>query len=169
MAAVYRVIAYMPVVLPSPWPCSCGPSCTTCGWLPERPAAGPRRRSPPNWLVHPRALFAMVLPTCGPSSVTGRCFPHRNHNINAEVFEASLVDGANGWQQLWYDHPRSPVFTGCLSLVLGWSAPRWNRWRSSKAPAAWRPPSPGVYPTARPLSMATCAWAMPPPSRSSWD
>lgn len=122
MAAVYRVIAYMPVVLP-----------VTVAMLVWAQLYHHRFgylnvmlgalgvENPPNWLGSPRwALFSMVLPTVW--SLFGYwtlLFLIGIYNINVEVFEASLVDGANGWQQLWYmTIPLlKPVFT--LVLVLG--------------------------------------------------
>jgi len=77
--------------------------------------------NPPNWLGSPKsALYSMVPPTIwlrfGEWTLL---FLIGIYNINAEVYEASLVDGANGWQQLWYmTIPLlKPVFT--LVLVLG--------------------------------------------------
>jgi len=122
MAAVYRVIAYMPVVLP-----------TTVAMLVWAKLYDVKFgylnvmlrsigvQSPPNWLGSPKwALFSMVLPTVWSQfGYWTLLFLIGIYNINTEVFEASLVDGANGWQQLWYmTIPLlKPVFT--LVLVLG--------------------------------------------------
>ena len=122
MAAVYRVIAYMPVVLP-----------TTVAMLVWAKLYDVKFgylnimlqnlgvNSPPNWLGSPKwALTAMVVPTVWSQfGYWTLLFLIGIYNINAEVYEASLVDGANGWQQLWYmTIPLlKPVFT--LVLVLG--------------------------------------------------
>ena len=122
MSAVYRVIAYMPVVLP-----------TTVAMLVWAKLYDVKFgylnvmlqslgvESPPNWLGSPKwALISMVVPTVWSQfGYWTLLFLIGIYNINAEVFEASLVDGANGWQQLWYmTIPLlKPVFT--LVLILG--------------------------------------------------
>lgn len=122
MAALYRVIAYMPVVLP-----------TTVAMLVWAKLYDVKFgylnimlqnlgvQNPPNWLGSPKwALTAMVVPTVWSQfGYWTLLFLIGIYNINAEVYEASLVDGANGWQQLWYmTIPLlKPVFT--LVLVLG--------------------------------------------------
>jgi ABC-type sugar transport system permease subunit len=122
MAAVYRVIAYMPVVLPVTVAMLVWAKLydVRFGYL-NVLLQGLGVESPPNWLGSPKwALFAMVLPTVWSQfGYWTLLFLIGIYNINAEVFEASLVDGANGWQQLWYmTIPLlKPVFT--LVLILG--------------------------------------------------
>jgi multiple sugar transport system permease protein len=122
MAAVYRVIAYMPVVLP-----------TTVAMLVWAKLYDPKFgylnvmlnslgvQNPPNWLGSPKwALFAMVIPTVWSGfGYWTLLFLIGIYNINREVYEAALVDGANGFQQWRYvTIPLlKPVFT--LVLVLG--------------------------------------------------
>jgi multiple sugar transport system permease protein len=77
--------------------------------------------NPPNWLGSMKtALYAMAVPTVwkGFGEWT-LLFLIGIYNINTEIYEAAVVDGANGWQQLWsITIPLlKPVFT--LVLVLG--------------------------------------------------
>jgi multiple sugar transport system permease protein len=122
MAAVYRVIAYMPVVLPTTVAMLVWAKLydVKFGYL-NIMLQGLGITNPPNWLGSPKwALTSMVVPTVWSQfGYWTLLFLIGIYNINAEVFEASLVDGANGWQQLWYmTIPLlKPVFT--LVLVLG--------------------------------------------------
>jgi multiple sugar transport system permease protein len=121
-AGVYRVISYMPVILPISvamlvwgklFDVKFGYLNVTLGKLGVA--------NPPNWLGSPDvALYSMSIAT------VWRQFGHWTllfligiYNINREIYEAALVDGTNGWQQFWYiTLPLlKPVFT--LVLVLG--------------------------------------------------
>ena len=121
-AGVYRVISYMPVVLPL--------SVAMLVWaklfsvrfgyinvlLKDVGVA-----KPPNWLGSPDvALYSMTIATVwrrfGEWTLL---FLIGIYNINREIYEAAVVDGTNGVQQFWYiTLPLlKPVFT--LVLVLG--------------------------------------------------
>ena len=121
-AGIYRVISYMPVILPI--------SVAMLVWgklfdvkfgyinvlLKDIGVA-----NPPNWLGSPDvALYAMTIATVwrrfGEWTLL---FLIGIYNINSEIYEAAVVDGTNGWQQFWYiTLPLlKPVFT--LVLVLG--------------------------------------------------
>lgn len=122
MAATYRVIAYMPVILPI--------SIAMLVWAKlfdyqfgylNVLLQGVGIANPPNWLGSPKtALYAMVLPTVWSRFGSWTLlFLIGIYNINRELYEAARVDGANGWHQF-----RSitlpllkPVFV--LVLVLG--------------------------------------------------
>ena len=122
MAGVYRVIAYMPVILP-----------ISIGMLVWAKLFDARfgylnvllqdigMANPPNWLGSPKtALYAMVIPTVWARFGSWTLlFLIGIYNINREIYEAARVDGANGWNQLWsITLPLlKPVFT--LVLVLG--------------------------------------------------
>ena len=122
MSAFYRVIAYMPVVLPTTVAMLVWAKLydVKFGYL-NIMLQNVGVQSPPNWLGSPKwALTAMVVPTVWSQfGYWTLLFLIGIYNINAEVYEASLVDGANGWQQLWYmTIPLlKPVFT--LVLILG--------------------------------------------------
>jgi multiple sugar transport system permease protein len=121
-AAVYRVIAYMPVILP-----------ISIGMLVWAKLFDVRFgylnvllqdfgiTNPPNWLGSPKtALYAMVIPTVWARFGSWTLlFLIGIYNINREIYEAAHVDGANGWRQfLHITVPLlKPVFT--LVLVLG--------------------------------------------------
>jgi multiple sugar transport system permease protein len=121
-AATYRVIAYLPVILPI--------SVAMLVWVKlfdvrfgylnvMLQAVGVE--NPPNWLGSPGiALFAMVLPTVWARFGSWTLlFLIGIYSINREVYEAARVDGANGFQQLLrITIPLlKPVFV--LVLVLG--------------------------------------------------
>jgi multiple sugar transport system permease protein len=121
-SGVYRVIAYMPVVLPVPvamlvWAKLYHP---TFGYL-NVMLQSFGVANPPNWLgSRATALQAMVIPTVWSNfGYWTLLFLIGIYNINTEVYEAALVDGANGWQQLVYiTLPLlKPIFT--LVFVLG--------------------------------------------------
>ncbi len=121
-AGVYRVIAYMPVVLPATVAMLVWAKLydVKFGYL-NVMLQSLGVQDPPNWLGSPKwALFSMVLPTVWSHfGYWTLLFLIGIYNINREVYEAALVDGANGWQQLGYiTIPLlKPVFT--LVLVLG--------------------------------------------------
>jgi ABC-type sugar transport system permease subunit len=122
LAGVYRVIAYMPVVLPLTvamllwvklYDVSFGYLNTLLMQL--------GIQNPPNWLGSPKvALYAMVVPTVwvrfGEWTLL---FVIGIYNINHEIYEAAMVDGTSDWQQFLYITVPllKPIFT--LVLVLG--------------------------------------------------
>jgi multiple sugar transport system permease protein len=121
-AGFYRVIAYMPVILPL--------SVAMLVWAKLFDVKfgylnvllqGVGVADPPNWLGSPKwALYAMVIPTVWARFGSWTLlFLIGIYNINTEVYEAARVDGANGWQQfVRITLPLlKPVFT--LVLVLG--------------------------------------------------
>lgn len=121
-AAIYRVIAYMPVVLPTSvamlvWAKLYDPKFGYLNVTLQRLGMA----SPPNWLGSPKyALLAMVIPTIWSGfGYWTLLFLIGIYNINTEVYEAALVDGAGGWKQFLYiTLPLlKPTFT--LILVLG--------------------------------------------------
>lgn len=121
-ASLYRIIAYMPVVLPSAvamlvWARLYNPKFGYMNVLLQNLGV----ENPPNWLGSPKtALYAMTIPTIWKRfGYWTLLFLIGIYNINTEIYEAALVDGANGWQQLWYiTIPLlKPIFT--LILVLG--------------------------------------------------
>jgi multiple sugar transport system permease protein len=121
-AGAYRVITYLPVILPI--------SVAMLVWAKlfdvrfgylnvMLEAVGVQ--NPPNWLGSPStALFAMVLPTVWARFGSWTLlFLIGMYGINREVYEAARVDGANGWNQFWrITIPLlKPVFV--LVFVLG--------------------------------------------------
>jgi len=121
-AATYRVIAYLPVILPI--------SVAMLVWAKlfdvrfgylnvMLQAIGVQH--PPNWLGSPAtALYAMVLPTVWARFGSWTLlFLIGIYVINREIYEAARVDGANGWHQfLRITIPLlKPVFV--LVFVLG--------------------------------------------------
>jgi len=121
-ASVYRVIAYMPVVLPLTvamlvWAKLYDVKFGYLNVLLQNLGI----QNPPNWLGSPKvALYAMVPPTIWVRfGEWVLLFLIGIYNINREIYEAAVVDGANGLQQFGYiTMPLlKPVFT--LVLVLG--------------------------------------------------
>jgi ABC-type sugar transport system permease subunit len=121
-AGTYRVIAYMPVILPI--------SIAMLVWgklfdyrfgylnvLLQNLGV----ENVPNWLGSPStALYAMVIPTVWSRFGSWTLlFLIGIYNINRELYEAARVDGATGWSQFRYiTMPLlKPVFV--LVLVLG--------------------------------------------------
>jgi len=122
LAGIYRVIAYMPVVLPLTVAMLLWVKLydVSFGYL-NTLLKGLGIVEPPNWLGSPKvALYAMVVPTVwvrfGEWTLL---FVIGIYNINHEIYEAAMVDGTNGWQQFIYiTMPLlKPIFT--LVLVLG--------------------------------------------------
>lgn len=118
-ASFYRVVAYMPVILPL--------SIAMLVWvklfdyrfgylnvLLESIGVG----NPPNWLgSRHTALYAMVIPTVWARYGSWTLlFLIGIYNINSEIFEAAKVDGANGWQQ--FLHITVPLLKPIFALVL---------------------------------------------------
>ncbi len=121
-AGVYRVIAYMPVILPI--------SVAMLVWAKlfdfrfgylNVLLQDVGVQNPPNWLGSPgSALYAMVIPTVWARFGSWTLlFLIGMYNINRELYEAARVDGANGWHQFMsITVPLlKPVFV--LVLVLG--------------------------------------------------
>jgi multiple sugar transport system permease protein len=121
-AGAYRVISYMPVILPTSVAMLVWAKLfdVKFGYL-NVMLGNLGVANPPNWLGSPKtALYAMVIPT------VWKGFGHWTllfligiYNINREIYEAALVDGTNAWQEFWYiTLPLlKPIFT--LVLVLG--------------------------------------------------
>ena len=124
MAGIFRVIAYLPVILPI--------SIAMLVWaklfdyhfgylnvlLQDFGVA-----NPPNWLGSPKtALYAMVIPTVWSRFGSWTLlFLIGIYNINREIYEAARVDGANGWRQfLHITLPLlKPVFTSGAGAGYG--------------------------------------------------
>jgi ABC-type sugar transport system permease subunit len=119
VAAVYRVIAYLPVILPI--------SVAMLVWVKlfdvrfgylnvMLQAVGVE--NPPNWLGSSSvALYAMVLPTVWSRFGSWMLlFLIGIYNINKEIYEAARVDGANGWRQ--FLHITLPLLKPVFVLVL---------------------------------------------------
>ncbi len=118
-AGFYRVVAYMPVILPI--------SVAMLVWaklfdyrfgylnvlLQNLGVA-----NPPNWLGSPNvALYAMVIPTVWARFGSWTLlFLIGMYNINREIYEAARVDGANGWNQ--FVHITLPLLKPIFVLVL---------------------------------------------------
>jgi ABC-type sugar transport system permease subunit len=121
-AAAYRVIAYMPVVLPISVAMMVWRKLfdVNFGYL-NVLLEGIGIANPPNWLGSPKtALYAMVIPTVWSRFGSWTLlFLTGIYNINRELYEAAKVDGANAWQQfIRITVPLlKPIFT--LVLVLG--------------------------------------------------
>jgi multiple sugar transport system permease protein len=122
-AGIYRVIAYMPVVLPVTVAMLVWAKLydVKFGYLNVMLHNTFGVRVPPNWLGSPKvALYSMVPPTVwlrfGEWTLL---FLIGIYNINREIYEAATVDGAGGFAQFLYvTMPLlKPVFT--LVLVLG--------------------------------------------------
>ena len=118
-AGVYRVIAYMPVILPI--------SIAMLVWVKLfdyrfgylnvlLSAAG--AIDPPNWLGSPAtALYAMVIPTVWSRFGSWTLlFLIGIYSINRELYEAARVDGANAWRQ--FLHITVPLLKPVFVLVL---------------------------------------------------
>lgn len=122
MAGTFRVIAYLPVILPISiamlvWAKLFDYQFGYLNVLLQNIGI----ENPPNWLGSPKtALYAMVIPTVWSRFGSWTLlFLIGIYNINREIYEAARVDGANGWRQfLNITLPLlKPVFT--LVLVLG--------------------------------------------------
>ena len=118
-ASAFRVIAYMPVILPI--------SISMLMWVklydPQLGYLNVFLKSlgvvnPPNWLGSPSsALYAMVLPTVWARFGSWTLlFLIGIYGINREIYEAAVVDGANGWQQFW--SVTIPLLKPVFALVL---------------------------------------------------
>jgi multiple sugar transport system permease protein len=118
-AGTFRVISYMPVILPI--------SISMLLWVklfdPQLGYLNSFLESigvthPPNWLGSPQsALYAMVLPTVWARFGSwAMLFLIGIYGINREIYEAAVVDGANGWQQFW--SVTIPLLKPVIALVL---------------------------------------------------
>ncbi len=118
-AGFYRVVAYMPVILPI--------SVAMLVWVKLfdyrfgylnvlLQAVG--IDNPPNWLGSPKtALYAMVIPTVWARFGSWTLlFLIGIYNINREIYEAARVDGASGWRQ--FLHITLPLLKPIFVLVL---------------------------------------------------
>ena len=119
VAGVYRVIAYMPVVLPLTVAMLLWVKLydVTFGYL-NTMLQSLGIQNPPNWLGSPKvALYAMVVPTVwvrfGEWTLL---FLLGIYNINREILEAGMVDGTNDWQQ--FIHITVPMLKPIFTLVL---------------------------------------------------
>jgi multiple sugar transport system permease protein len=119
LAAVYRVIAYLPVILPI--------SIAMLVWAKlfdyrfgylNVLLQGLGIENPPNWLgSSSTALYAMVIPTVWSRFGSWTLlFLIGIYNINREIYEAATVDGANGWRQ--FLHITLPLLKPVFALVL---------------------------------------------------
>jgi len=118
-AGTFRVIAYLPVILPI--------SISMLLWVklydPQLGYLNVFLQSlgvehPPNWLGSPSsALYAMVLPTVWARFGSWTLlFLIGIYGINREIYEAAIVDGANGWQQ--FRSVTVPLLKPVFALVL---------------------------------------------------
>ena len=118
-AAFYRVVAYMPVILPI--------SVAMLVWAKlfdyrfgylNVLLQGIGISDPPNWLGAPSsALYAMVIPTVWSRFGSWTLlFLIGIYNINREIYEAARVDGASGWRQ--FLHITLPLLKPIFVLVL---------------------------------------------------
>ena len=119
LAGTYRVIAYLPVILPI--------SVAMLVWAKLfdfqfgylnvlLQVIGVE--NPPNWLGSPStALYAMAMPTVWSRFGSWTLlFIIGIYNINREIYEAARVDGANGWRQ--FLHITMPLLKPVFVLVL---------------------------------------------------
>jgi multiple sugar transport system permease protein len=118
-AGAFRVIVYMPVILPISismllWVKLFDPQLGYLNTLLQNLGI----QDPPNWLGSPAsALYAMVLPTVWAHFGSwALLFLIGIYGINREVFEAALVDGANAWQQ--FRSVTVPLLKPVFALVL---------------------------------------------------
>jgi ABC-type sugar transport system permease subunit len=138
-AGTFRVIVYMPVIVPISismllWVKLFDPQ---LGYL-NTLLRGVGVQNPPNWLGSPAsAPYAMILPTIWAHFGSwALLFLIGIYNINREIYEAALVDGANAWHQfrsvtvpllkpifaLGLGHPgRDRGGDGALCRHLGWA------------------------------------------------
>lgn len=118
-AGFYRVIAYLPVILPI--------SVAMLVWAKlfdfrfgylNVMLQGLGIDNPPNWLGSSKtALYAMVMPTVWARFGSWTMlFLIGIYTINREVYEAARVDGANGWRQ--FLHITIPLLKPVFVLVL---------------------------------------------------
>jgi multiple sugar transport system permease protein len=118
-AGAFRVIVYMPVIVPI--------SISMLLWVklfdPQLGYLNTLLRdigvqNPPNWLGSPNsAPYAMILPTIWAHFGSwALLFLIGIYNINHEIYEAAVVDGANAWHQ--FRSVTVPLLKPVFALVL---------------------------------------------------
>ncbi len=119
-AAIYRVVAYLPVVLPIAvalllWKQLLNPQFGYINYF-LREWIG--MANPPAWLAEPD----WVIPTLATAAVWKNVgqnillFLIGLYNINRELYEAAAMDGANGWRQ--FLHITMPLLRPTFVVVL---------------------------------------------------
>jgi multiple sugar transport system permease protein len=119
-SSAYRVISYLPVVLPIAvalllWKQLLHPQFGYLNYF-LREFIG--IRNPPAWLADP----AWVIPTMAVAAAWKNVgqnillFLVGLYNINSELYEAASIDGANGWNQ--FRHITIPLLRPVFTLVL---------------------------------------------------
>lgn len=119
-AAVYRVIAYLPVVLPIAvalllWKQLLNPQFGYLNYFLEEILG---IQNPPGWLADPN----WVIPTLAIAAVWKHVgqnillFLIGLYNINHDLYEAAAIDGATGWQQVL--HITLPLLRPTFTIVL---------------------------------------------------
>jgi ABC-type sugar transport system permease subunit len=119
-AAFYRVVAYLPVVLPIAvalllWKQLLNPQ---FGYINYFLSEWLGIANPPAWLADPQ----WVIPTLAVAAVWKNVgqnillFLIGLYNINRELYEAAAIDGANGWQQ--FLHITMPLLRPTFVVVL---------------------------------------------------
>ena len=120
MAAFYRVVAYMPVVLPVSvvmmmWRQIYHPQ---YGYLNHLLTALFKVENPPYWLGDPKwAMWAVLFPDIWKSfGYYTLLFLMGIYNIDPVLYEAAAIDGAGGWHQFRYI--TLPLLKPIITLVL---------------------------------------------------
>jgi len=120
MAGFYRVIAYMPVVLPISvvmmmWRQIYHPQ---YGYLNHMLRTVFGIKNPPYWLGDPKwAMYAVVFPDLWKNfGYYTLLFLMGIYNIDPTLYEAAAIDGAGGWQQFIYI--TMPQLKPIITLVL---------------------------------------------------
>ena len=120
MAAFYRVVAYMPVVLPVSvvmmmWRQIYHPQ---YGYLNHVLTALFKVENPPYWLGDPKwAMWAVLFPDIWKSfGYYTLLFLMGIYNIDPVLYEAAAIDGAGGWHQFRYI--TLPLLKPIITLVL---------------------------------------------------
>lgn len=120
LASLYRVIAYMPVVLPTSvvmmmWRQIYHPQ---YGYLNHLLGAILGLRNPPYWLGSPDwAMYAVVIPDVWKNfGYYTLLFLMGIYNIDPTLYEAAAIDGAGGWHQ--FRHITLPLLKPIITLVL---------------------------------------------------
>lgn len=119
-ASVYRVIAYLPVVLPIAvalllWKQLLHPQ---FGYLNYFLSEWVGIENPPAWLADPD----WVIPTLAVAAVWKQVgqnillFLVGLYNINSELYEAAAIDGATGWSQ--FTHITLPLLKPTFTVIL---------------------------------------------------
>ena len=120
MASFYRVVAYMPVVLPISvvmmmWRQIYHPQ---YGYLNHVLSTIFKVKNPPYWLGSPDwAMYAVVFPDIWKNfGYYTLLFLMGIYNIDPTLYEAAAIDGAGGWQQFIYI--TMPLLKPVITLVL---------------------------------------------------